>query len=206
MPGKFVFPGGRVDKADNRVPVAAPITKELEENLLKGSPKINAARAKSLAIAAIREACEETGLCLGRKAEGAAPKLDGAWKPFADAGPAARSVRSVPDRARDHPARPRPAFRYPLLHRGCLRHHPSRRGRDPSPTPSWSNWSGSRSAQSRWPICIRMTKNVLGELERRLATGPLRHDAAGAVLPFLWRPDAPGYSGRRETSLNWRIG
>src|SRR3989442_9527322 len=26
MPGKYVFPGGRVDKADNRVPVAAPIS------------------------------------------------------------------------------------------------------------------------------------------------------------------------------------
>src|SRR5215469_18297367 len=77
MPGKFVFPGGRVDKADNRVPVAASIPKELEANLLKGSPRIDAARAKSLAIAAIREACEETGLCLGRKTEAAAPKLDG---------------------------------------------------------------------------------------------------------------------------------
>src|SRR3954462_5587372 len=64
MPGKFVFPGGRVDKADNRVPVAAPITKELEANLMKGSPKINPSRAQSLAIAAIREACEETDLCL----------------------------------------------------------------------------------------------------------------------------------------------
>src|SRR6185437_9046042 len=51
MPGKFVFPGGRVDKEDNRVPVAASISKELEENLLKGSPKINSSRAKSLAIA-----------------------------------------------------------------------------------------------------------------------------------------------------------
>src|SRR3981081_201559 len=61
MPGKFVFPGGRVDKADNRVPVAAPIPKALEENLLKGSPKITPSRARALAIAAIREACEETG-------------------------------------------------------------------------------------------------------------------------------------------------
>src|ERR1700755_440043 len=86
MPGKFVFPGGRVDKADNRVPVAAPITKELEANLMKGSPKINPSRAQSLAIAPIREACEEPGLCLGRKAEGAAPKLTGAWQPFSDAG------------------------------------------------------------------------------------------------------------------------
>src|SRR5882672_10467140 len=85
MPGKYVFPGGRVDKADNRIPVAAPITKELEANLLKGSPKIAASRARALAVAAIREACEETGLCLGRKVEKPA-KLDGAWKPFTDAG------------------------------------------------------------------------------------------------------------------------
>src|ERR1700748_614552 len=85
MPGKFVFPGGRVDKADNRIPVAAPIPKAQEENLLKGSPKISASRAKSLAVAAIREACEETGLCLGRKSDGAVPKFDGAWNPFSDA-------------------------------------------------------------------------------------------------------------------------
>src|SRR5258708_22871003 len=86
MPGKFVFPGGRVDKFDNRVPVAAAMPRELEANLLKGSPKIAASRAKSLAVAAIREACEETGLCLGRKTSGSAPKLDGAWTPFTDAG------------------------------------------------------------------------------------------------------------------------
>src|SRR4051794_28658754 len=86
MPGKFVFPGGRVDKADNRVPVAAAISKELEANLMKGSPKTPLSRARALAIAAIREACEETGLCLGARSAGAAPKLDGVWKPFADAG------------------------------------------------------------------------------------------------------------------------
>src|SRR6202030_209210 len=83
MPGKYVFPGGRVDKSDNRVPVAAPITNELEANLLKGSPKIVPSRARALAVAAIREACEETGLCLGRKTEKPV-KLEGAWKPFAD--------------------------------------------------------------------------------------------------------------------------
>src|SRR5947209_10646228 len=46
MPGKFVFPGGRVDKTDNRVPVASPITRALQENLLKGRPKITASRAQ----------------------------------------------------------------------------------------------------------------------------------------------------------------
>src|SRR3981189_1804591 len=56
MPGKFVFPGGRVDKSDNRIPVAAPISQELEANLMKGSPKTPLSRARALAIAAIREA------------------------------------------------------------------------------------------------------------------------------------------------------
>src|SRR6201747_2602766 len=79
MPGKFVFPGGRVDSTDNRIPVAAPIPKELEASLMRGSPKIAPSRARSLAVAAIREACEETGLCLGRKNNGAAPNLDGSW-------------------------------------------------------------------------------------------------------------------------------
>ncbi|MGY4371402.1 8-oxo-dGTP pyrophosphatase MutT (NUDIX family) [Bradyrhizobium sp. LB1.3] len=39
MPGKFVFPGGRVDKDDYRVPCAAPITAELEANLANGQPE-----------------------------------------------------------------------------------------------------------------------------------------------------------------------
>src|ERR1700735_506883 len=81
MPGKFVFPGGRVDKSDNRIPVAAPISKPLEANLVKGSPRIAPSRARSLAVAAIREACEGTGAWLGRKANGATPALEGPWKP-----------------------------------------------------------------------------------------------------------------------------
>src|SRR2546423_644381 len=85
MPGKFVFPGGRVDKSDNRVPVAAPIPKALEENLLKGSPKITPSRARSLAIAAIREACEETGLCLGSSSNATGPGFQGRGKRFAKA-------------------------------------------------------------------------------------------------------------------------
>src|SRR4030088_2237168 len=79
MPGKFVFPGGRVDKTDNRVPIAAPIPKALEANLRKAGPKITPSRPRSLAFAAIREACEETGLCLGRKNHGAVPALRGPW-------------------------------------------------------------------------------------------------------------------------------
>jgi len=47
-----------------------------------------------------------------------------------------------------------------------------------------------------------MTRNVLNELEKRLATGPLSHDAPVAVLSFLRRQNAQGYFGRNENQLN----
>jgi 8-oxo-dGTP pyrophosphatase MutT (NUDIX family) len=181
MPGKFVFPGGRVDKSDNRVPVAAPIPKELENNLLKGSPKITASRAKSLAIAAIREACEETGLCLGRSADRAGGKLDGAWRPFADASllpdPSglfliARAI-TPPGRVRRFDTRFFTADASAITHRVEGVVHP-----DAELVELVWVELGSKPLADLHP----MTKNVLGELDRRLASGPLRHDAA---VPFF---------------------
>lgn len=181
MPGKFVFPGGRVDKTDNRVPVAAPLPKELEQNLLKGSPKIAASRAKSLAIAAIREACEETGLCLGRKTDDVTPKLEGAWKAFAEAGllpdPSglfliARAI-TPPGRVRRFDTRFFTADATAITHRveGVVH-------ADAELVELVWVELGSQPLADLHP----MTRNVLGELEKRLATGPLRHDAA---VPFF---------------------
>lgn len=180
MPGKFVFPGGRVDTSDHRVPVAAPMPKELEANLLKGSPKITASRAKSLAVAAIREACEETGLCLGRKSDGAA-KLDGPWKPFAEAG-------LLPDpsglfliaRAITPPGRiKRFDTRFFTADASAITHHVEGVIHPEAELVElvWVEL-GSKPLADLHP----MTKNVLGELEKRLAAGPLRHDAA---VPFF---------------------
>jgi 8-oxo-dGTP pyrophosphatase MutT (NUDIX family) len=181
MPGKFVFPGGRVDTTDHRVPAAAPMSKELEANLLKGSPKITASRAKSLAIAAIREACEETGLCLGRKTDGPPPKLHGAWKPFADAGllpdPSglfliARAI-TPPGRVRRFDTRFFTADASAITHRveGVVH-------ADAELVELVWVELGSQPLADLHP----MTKNVLGELQKRLATGPLRHDAE---VPFF---------------------
>jgi 8-oxo-dGTP pyrophosphatase MutT (NUDIX family) len=181
MPGKFVFPGGRVDKSDNRVPVAAPIPKELEANLLKGSPKITPSRARSLAIAAIREACEETGLCLGRSSDGKAPALEGAWKPFAEAGllpdPSglfliARAI-TPPGRVRRFDTRFFTADASSIAHRveGVVHAEAE------LVELVWVDLGSEHLADAH-----PMTKNVLNELERRLATGPLSHDAA---VPFF---------------------
>lgn len=91
MPGKLVFPGGRVDANDNRIPLANTLPEALEKKLLGGRPKIEPSRARALVTAAIREVCEETGLCLGRKADSKqqadqATRLSGEWKPFAEMG------------------------------------------------------------------------------------------------------------------------
>ena len=181
MPGKYVFPGGRVDKADSRVPVAAPIPKELERNLAKGSPKTEASRARSLAVAAIREACEETGLCLGRKIAGKMPKLGEAWKPFADAG-------IVPDpsglfliaRAITPPGRVRRFdTRFFTADASSITHTvPGVVHADAELVELVWVEIGSKPLED----AHAMTKKVLHELHKRLATGPLRHDSP---FPFF---------------------
>jgi 8-oxo-dGTP pyrophosphatase MutT (NUDIX family) len=191
MPGKYVFPGGRVDKADNRVPVAAPISQELEANLLKGSPKITAGRARALANAAIREACEETGLCLGRKAEKPA-NLDGPWKPFADAGllpdPSglfliARAI-TPPGRVRRFDTRFFTADASAIAHRVDGVVHADAELVELV----WVEIGSEPLADAH-----AMTKNVLAELDRRLATGPLSHDAPVPFFHF--------YSGKMHKDI-----
>src|ERR1700683_331060 len=183
MPGKFVFPGGRVDTADGRVPVAAPIPKALENSLLKGSPKITAARARSLAVAAIREACEETGLCLGRKSNGAAPHLEGAWKPFAGAG-------LLPDpsglfliaRAITPPGRVRRFdTRFFTADASAITHHVDGVIHAEAELVElvWVE-IGSKPLADLHP----MTRNVLNELEKRLAPRTLSNNEEGPFFHF----------------------
>jgi len=85
MPGKFVFPGGRVDFADTRVvpngDFPAATMGKLLQNMKRG---ISANRARGLGMAAIREAFEEAGVLYGlpqvKKQTSASP----AWQEFLD--------------------------------------------------------------------------------------------------------------------------
>src|SRR5690606_13151979 len=86
MPGKYVFPGGRVDSTDHTIPVATPLAPVVEEKLLRDTTKMGPARARALAVAALREICEETGICIGKPDTGAAALDHGPWKPYAQAG------------------------------------------------------------------------------------------------------------------------
>ena len=59
MPGRYVFPGGRIDPADRRMPVAAPLDPRMEAKLLMHVRRPTAAKASALALTAIREASRE---------------------------------------------------------------------------------------------------------------------------------------------------
>lgn len=86
MPGRFVFPGGRVDAGDRHVPVYGLLDTESERRLLARVARPSAARARALALAAIRETCEETGYLVGTREAGVPEGLPAAWGAFTDAG------------------------------------------------------------------------------------------------------------------------
>ncbi len=83
MPDVYVFPGGAVDPRDGYVPVARDLRPEVQQALARGCTHH---RARAIALAALRETQEETGLFVGRAAAQPKRGLHPAWKPFGDMG------------------------------------------------------------------------------------------------------------------------
>ncbi len=83
MPGKFVFPGGRIEPGDRRMVAAGMLDDRTDAALLARCTRPSSSRNRALALAAIRETYEETGLMLGSRDFGP-PELtiDGPWADF----------------------------------------------------------------------------------------------------------------------------
>jgi 8-oxo-dGTP pyrophosphatase MutT (NUDIX family) len=79
MANKYVFPGGRIDPGDMRIPVASELRPEVSARAAHG---VTTARARGLALAAIRETFEETGILVGEKADKLPRTRAPAWKKF----------------------------------------------------------------------------------------------------------------------------
>ena len=79
MPHLYVFPGGRIDAGDARVPCPRPLRPEVEAKLTKSA---TAARARALAMTAVRETFEETGLILGEPTAVPIRTRSPHWQPF----------------------------------------------------------------------------------------------------------------------------
>ncbi len=86
MPGKFVFPGGRVELLDRRMASATPIVPQVETRLMRDVQRPSADKARGLVLAAIRETFEETGLLLGSKSREPVRSPGGPWDAFVQAG------------------------------------------------------------------------------------------------------------------------
>ena len=82
MPGRFVFPGGGVDPSDGSMQIAAPLHRDVEARLMQRVERPSAEQARALALAAVRETFEETGLMLGTKRAFAPPVALGPWAAF----------------------------------------------------------------------------------------------------------------------------
>lgn len=104
MPNKFVFPGGAVDAADADIPLANPLPQPCVARVAEGVPE---GLAHALAVAAVRELWEETGLILGQPGVWDRP-APADWDSFAATGhlPSAAPLQFV-FRAITPPGRPR---------------------------------------------------------------------------------------------------
>jgi len=83
MPGKFVFPGGRIEALDRGMAAASELHPDTEKKLLLRVKDPVADFARGAALAAVREMAEETGLLLGVKRNAPAASPGDIWSDFA---------------------------------------------------------------------------------------------------------------------------
>lgn len=168
MPGKYVFPGGRVDFADSRIKPASELAPQVSDKLqkqMRGNPSM--ARARALALAAVRETFEETGLALGAplgalKAHSKSP----AWQAFFATGvrPQLASLRFI-CRAITPPRRVR---RFDTRFFLTLKEDWEDTIFDVAPSNELTEVRWVSFAKARELDLPRVTRFVLGDLEKRL--------------------------------------
>ena len=85
MPGKFVFPGGRIEALDRAMPAVSELHPDTEKKLLERVSTPAPDYARAFALAAVRETAEETGLLLGVKRDEPPTSPGEIWNEFAKA-------------------------------------------------------------------------------------------------------------------------
>ena len=83
MPGRYVFPGGRVDPADKHIAVENDLKPgDLKKLMVAMKGAASETRARALALAAVRETFEEAGLLIGTPLGAAAVPKAPTWQDF----------------------------------------------------------------------------------------------------------------------------
>jgi 8-oxo-dGTP pyrophosphatase MutT (NUDIX family) len=181
MPGKFVFPGGRTDPADSRVAVATALHPKEEANLTAGIGRTSVARARAIALSAIRETYEEAGLLIGRKGAFTTTRRD--WQGFAEHGvvPSLEALRFIA-RAITPPNRVR---RFDTRFFSAWRGDVAVELADGGPTNELEELVWLPLAKAREADIPDITGMILDELAKRLTDDPLLHP--GGSVPLFRR-------------------
>ena len=166
LPGRFVFPGGQLETADQRLPVATDLRPEIRIKVAAGATP---ARARGLALAAVRETFEETGLLLGARASALPRTRSLPWRRFFGHGVTPRlEVFDFVARAITPPGRPRRFdARFFMTNAEQIAHTldvPEAGGELLKPV--WLTLSEARAAK-----VIPITRCIIDEIEARLADG-----------------------------------
>jgi 8-oxo-dGTP pyrophosphatase MutT (NUDIX family) len=182
MPGRYVFPGGRVDPADRQVDVEDDLNpRDLEKLMvaMKGTRSI--ARARALALAAVRETYEEAGLLIGTPLGDAAPPKVATWAEFFAAGyrPALGRLTFFA-RAVTPPGRPRRFdSRFFCVEAEAIVHRAKIENGELSDL-EWHSIAQARSLE-----LPNITRVVLEDLGERIASGALH--SSDLPVPFYHR-------------------
>lgn len=87
MPNKFVFPGGRLDVIDQRLQVPGDLSAPVLNRLRKATRKaVTDRKLRGLALAAVRETFEETGIIIGREATTRVITKNPVWQRYLEHG------------------------------------------------------------------------------------------------------------------------
>lgn len=166
MAGKFVFPGGRVDPCDQRVAVASDLRPDI---LAKVSVGITPSRARGLALAAIRETFEETGVLVGARSDNPPRSRAPAWARFFAHGIVPRlDALDFIARAITPPNRPRRFdARFFMADASAIAHVLDDAANEELLKPCWLTLAEARALD-----LPAITRRVLEEVESRLASGP----------------------------------
>ncbi|HEX6001476.1 MAG TPA: NUDIX domain-containing protein [Hyphomicrobiaceae bacterium] len=182
MPGRYVFPGGRVDPADRQIPVEQDLAPGNLENLMRDvKGNFSPARARALALAAVRETYEEAGLLIGTPTGAAAlPKAEAWQKFFAHGFRPALAQLTFFARAVTPPGRPRRYdTRFFCVAAEAIAH------RTGSADGELSDLEWHSLEQARALDLPNITRVVLEDLGERIAAGALQK--CDVPVPFYHR-------------------
>lgn len=173
QPNKYVFPGGRIDPCDQRIAAGGALRPEVAAKL---ETDITPARARGLALAAIRETFEETGLVVGEPSTEVPRSRAPAWRRYFAHRVVPRLDRlTLVARAITPPGRTRRFdARFFMVDADAIACHAEVAHPEELLTPTWLTF-----AQARALDLPSITRRVLDEAEARARDG---HDRP---VPFF---------------------